>query len=88
MKSAEPRWPIWSLLWRMLVFGPVLMPLGLLVLAAAFAALFAPWIFAIVLFLEDRYLPGALLLAVGAVSARFTSRFIGWLLRGIEYSSL
>ena len=88
MKSREVRWPIWSLLWRIVVFGPVLMPLGMLVLAAAFVALLAPWGFAGILFLEGSYFLGAALLLVGAASAPFTVRLIGWLLRGIEYSDL
>jgi len=64
------------------------MPIGLLLLIAAFVALAAPMIFAFSLIVDGHYLVAGLLLPLSAWWMPLCWRWIGWLLRGIEHSSL
>ena len=86
--ASEPRFPCWSLLWRLQLFGPILMPLGALLLACAFAALLGPFSYSVILFVEHRYGLGAVVLVAAIISTPLSWRFLNWLLEGYEYSSL
>jgi hypothetical protein len=87
-KTAETRFPLWSLLWRMLLFGPVLMPLGVVLLALGFVALFGPYFFGALMLLQERYALTMLMFSVAILWTPLACRFLKWLLRGIEDASL
>jgi hypothetical protein len=72
----------------MLLFGPILMPLGLLLLFATIAALAFPLIYSALFFIEGRYLLGAILLPLALLWTRLCSRVLNKLLAGVEHSSL
>lgn len=80
--------PAFSLLWRGLLFTPLLSLLGVAMLIAAFALLILPPAHALIFLISSDYLYAALLFAIWAWSLRHTKRLLAWLLQGIEHSSL
>jgi hypothetical protein len=72
----------------MLVLGPIFMPLGLLFLFGAVAALAFPLIYSAALFIEGRYVLGAILLPLAICWSRLCWPRLAKLLAGIEHSSL
>jgi hypothetical protein len=87
-RGQSPRWPVWSLLWRAMLIGPVLWCLGIAFFAVALASVIAAPFYAIILALDDRPVLGVLLFVGWLVWYRHGKRLLGWLLQGIEFSSL
>jgi hypothetical protein len=86
--SQSPRWPLWSLFWWTLLIGPILMPIGLIVLIAVIVSILHPPIYTIFLFLDGRFFVGGLLLAAWLIWLRFGLRLLRWLLQGVESADL
>jgi hypothetical protein len=86
--SRTPRWHLWSLLWRLLIIGPILMPFGLLLLIAVLASIIAPPVYVLCVSIEGHYIVGPVMFLVWLGWLRFGCRLLRWLLQGIEYSSL
>jgi hypothetical protein len=86
--TENPRWPLWSVLWRVLFLGPILWPLGVLVLVVALASIVTPPVYVCLLGIEGHYYFASGLLLGWLLWLRFGFRLLGWLLQGIEYSSL
>jgi hypothetical protein len=88
IESRIPWGPLWFVLWRLLIFGPILMLIGVLVLAAVIASFVAPPFYAFSLAIEGRFITGAVVFLIWLgwlVSGR---KLLRWLLQGMEYSSL
>ncbi len=86
--ARTPKWPLWSLLWRTLIIGPILMPFGLAFLLLVFASILAPPIYVCTLFVEGQYFAASALLVAWLSWLRSGLRLLRWMLQGIEYSSL
>jgi hypothetical protein len=86
--AKTPRWPLWSVLWRTLIFGPILMPLGAAALAAVLASIFASPVFIGILFIEGHYFLAPVALVGWLFWLRTGFRLLRWMLQGMEYSSL
>jgi hypothetical protein len=86
--SRTPKWPLWSLLWRTLIIGPILMPFGMVFLAGVVASILGPPFYVCILFMHGRYFVGPFLFVAWLVWLRFGLKLLRWTLRGIEYSSL
>lgn len=79
---------LWAILWRMVVFGPILMPLGVALFLGTVVGIFAPPGYALIAFITGDYVSGLLILAGWLIFMRLTRRLRRQLLAGIEYSSL
>ena len=86
--SSAPKWPLWSLLWRLLVFGPILIPLGFLFLALILASLVLPPVYAVVVTMDGHCVLGPFVCLAWLGWLRFGRGFLRWLFQGIEYASL
>lgn len=87
-RSRTPRWPLWSVLWRTLVFGPILWPLGVLALVGVLASMVSTPIYACVLVIEEHYFFASVVLLAWVFWLRHGFRLLRWMLQGSEYSSL
>lgn len=78
---------LWSLFWRMIVFVPVgLLGLAALVLVLGLTAL--PPVYAIIVFIDGRYLLGSLSLVLWLVWLRFGGRARRFVFEGFEHANL
>jgi len=87
-ESKSPRYPIWALLWRMLVFGPILWMTGLAFFMVVLTSVIVLPFFAIIVGLDDHWWLGMLMFVIWLIWYRQGKRLLGWLLQGIEFSSL
>lgn len=85
LESQAPRWPLWSILWRLLLFGPFLLPIGLLMFLLLLASAAAPLGFGVGLVIEGRYLLGGLVLALWGLWLYSGRRFYARMLEGWQY---
>lgn len=83
-----PGWPLWSLLWRLLLFGPILMTIGALMLTALIASILVPPFYAVILAMEGHYMLGALVIGTWIAWLPWARRLSCWMMQGIEYSSI
>lgn len=79
---------LWAILWRVLIFVPILGILGLALLVLVIAAFVAPPIYSVFAFLTDDWICGIMALAVWVVVLRFRRPILRWTLEGIEHASL
>ncbi len=86
--AKSPRHPIWALLWRMVLFGPILWTLGLGFFVVVLASVVGLPFFAVIIALDDHSWLGAGLFVAWIAWYRHGKRLLGWLLQGIEFSSL
>src|SRR5208283_558969 len=86
--AGRPRWPLWSVLWRTLVFGPILWPFGALFFLMVAVSICGPPICVFVLFVDGRYLLAPLLLAGWLSWLRFGVKLLRWMSQGFGYSGL
>lgn len=84
-EAQVPRWPLWSILWRLLVFGPILLPIGLLMFFLLIASAAAPLGYGVGLVIEGRYLMGGFVLVLLSMWLYFGRRFYAWMLEGWQY---
>ena len=84
--TAEEWKGLWAILWRFLILGPLLLPLGLCIFALIVAIVLGPFGFAIHLFLTDRPLRAILVVLVWATVLRKSRRLFEKLLEGIEHA--
>jgi hypothetical protein len=87
-RAGSPRWPVWSLLWLAILIGPVIWLLGAAFFTLVLASVIAAPFYAIILALDDHPVLGLLLFGGWLVWYRHGKRLLGWLLQGIEFSSL
>ena len=83
-----PWGPIWSLLWRALIIGPILMPFGLLFFVAILASILAPPLYVVRLLIDGHYFAGPVVFVVWLGWLRFGFRLLRWTMQGMEYSSI
>ena len=76
---------LWAILWRVLIFGPVLGILGLVLFFLVIAAFVAPPFYAGFAFFAGDWIFGIIALAVWAVVLRFRRPILRWTLEGIEH---
>jgi hypothetical protein len=79
---------LWAILWRVLLFGPILGVLGLALLLLVIGAFVAPPIYAAFAFFSGDWFLGIAALAAWAVVLRFRRSILRWTLEGIEYASI
>ncbi len=78
---------LWGLFWRMLVFVPVALLGSLALVVVVGLTGFAP-LYAIIVFIDGRYLFGAFILAVWLVWLRVGGRARRFVFEGFEHGSL
>ncbi len=79
---------LWAILWRVLIFGPILGILGLALLLLVIAAFVAPTPYAALAFLTGDWLEGAAALLGWLVVLRFRRPIVRWTFEGMEYASI
>ena len=79
---------LWSILWRFLILGPLLLPIGLAFFAAAIALALGPLCFGVYLILSDHFVWGILVCVIWALALRKSRRLFERLLEGIENAAL
>ena len=77
-----------ALLWRILVFGPIVWAVGSILLVLVMSAFVAPPIYAALAFFTGDWLLGIAALIPWFVVLRFRRPILRWTLEGIEYASL
>jgi hypothetical protein len=78
---------LWSLFWRMILFVPIA-AFGTLALALVLGLTVILPFFAVVSFIDARYLPGVVALALWVVWLRFGGRARRFVFEGFEHGSL
>ena len=86
--AKSPRHPLWALLWRMLLLGPILWTFGLAFFIIVLMSVVGLPFFAVIIGLDDHPWLGLLLFIAWLLWYRHGKRLMGWLLQGIEFSSL
>ncbi|MBE0545552.1 MAG: hypothetical protein IH623_29805 [Verrucomicrobia bacterium] len=79
---------LWSVLWRILILGPIVWILGLALLLLVLAAFVVPPIYAILALYTGDWLFGIVALAGWAVVLRFRRPLLRWTFEVIEYGSI
>lgn len=79
---------LWAILWRTLVFGPVVWVVGTILLAVIIGAIVAPPAYAVFAFLAGDWLLGTAVLLPWFVLLRFRQRIFRWAFAGIEYGGI
>ena len=79
---------LWAILWRVLIFGPILGLFGLAWLVAVIAAFVAPPIYAALAFFDGDWFYGIAALSGWALVLRFRRPILRWTLEGIEYAGI
>lgn len=79
---------IGAVLWRILIFGPILWMLGLALLFVVIAAFIAAPLYAAIAFYSGDWPFGIAALCVWCVVLRFRRPILRWTLEGIEYASI
>jgi hypothetical protein len=79
---------LWAILWRVLLFGPIVWVLGLFLLVLVIAAFVVPPLYAAAAFITGDWLYGIAALAAWAVVLRFRRPILHWTREGIEYGSI
>ena len=79
---------LWGVLWRVLLFGPILWVLGSALLTLVIGAFLAPPLYAAFAFYFGDWFRGIVALAAWTVVLRFRRPILRWTLDGIEYGSI
>ena len=79
---------LWAVLWRVLIFGPILGVFGLAFLLLVLGVWTLPPIYALYAFYSGDWLPGLASLVGWAIVVRFGKPVLKWTLQGIEYASI
>jgi hypothetical protein len=79
---------LWSVLWRLLLFGPILLPLGfaLLVIVLGFATL--PPFYALIFIINGKVFMGIGVAIVWFILFRLSRRLLRRLTEGVEYAGI
>ena len=78
---------LWAVLWRFLLFGPILLPIGFVILVVAMAATVAPFAYAAVLMTSGHFLLGMLLAFLWSAALWLARPVFDWLFEGLEYAT-
>ena len=78
---------LWALCWRMIAFAPIGL-LGILALVVVVGLTALPPLYAIIVFIDGRYLWGAAVLVLWLVWLRFGGRARRFVFEGFEHGSL
>ncbi len=79
---------LWAILWRVLIFGPILGVLGLALLLLVIAAFVVPPVYAAFALSTGNWIFGLMALVAWGVVLRFRRPILRWTLEGIEYASI
>ena len=79
---------LWAILWRVLIFGPILGVVGLALLVLVMAAFVAPLPYAALAFLTGDWLRGTAALLGWFVVLRFRRPIFRWTFEGMAYSNI
>src|SRR5262249_26841062 len=79
---------LWAILWRVLIFGPIVWVFGLALLMLLIAAFVGPPLYAAVAFFIGDYLFGITALVAWFVFLSFRRPLLRWTLEGIEYGGI
>ncbi len=79
---------LWAILWRVLIFGPILGVLGLALLLLVIAAFVVPPVYAAFALSTGDWIFGLMALVAWSVVLRFRRPILRWTLEGIEYASI
>ncbi len=88
-RAAKTDWrSLWGILWRILIFGPILWTLGSALLVVVIAVFIGLPVYAVVAFYTGDWYWGVVALGAWAVVLRFRRPILRWTLEGIEYAGL
>ncbi len=87
-REDPPARPVWSLLWRMILFGPILWMVGLLILPIAFVVAFGPALYGSILLIDENYISGIVLMIASFFWLRIVCRRFPEFFEGVGHSSL
>ena len=79
---------LWAILWRVLVFGPIVWIVGLALLVLLIGAFVVPPIYAALAFFTGDWLLSIAALIPWFVVIRFRRPILRWALEGIDYGSI
>jgi hypothetical protein len=79
---------LWAILWRTLIFGPILWIVGLLLLMSVLGAFIVPPIYAVLAFFTGDWLWGITALIAWLVVLRFRKPLLRWAFEGIEHAGM
>jgi len=79
---------LWAILWRVLIFGPILWILGFALLLLVTGAFVAPPIYAAVAFFSGDWLFGIAAIIAWFVVLHFRRPLLRWTFEGIEYAGI
>ena len=82
------RWPLWSLLWRLLIFGPIIMTTGLVAFGAVITSIVGPPFYVIVLVVGQQYVLALLVVALWLACLPWAIRLWKWMMQGVAYAGL
>ena len=79
---------LWAVLWRALLFGPILGVLGSALLFLVIAAFLVPPLYAVFAFFTGDWIFGLMALVVWGVVLWFHRPILDWTLEGFEYAGI
>lgn len=79
---------LWSVLWRVLIFGPIVGLFGLALLGLVIAAFAGLPLYAVLGFLAGDWLLSSAALIAWSVALRFHRPILRWALEGLEHAGL
>lgn len=79
---------LWGILWRFLLLGPILLPLGLALFVLAIAISFAPIAFGVYLMCSEHVVWGIVVCLAWMTVLRMSRRLFQKLLDGVEYAGI
>jgi len=79
---------LWGILWRLCLFGPLLLPLGFALLLLVGVVSFGPFVYAIFLMFTDHPILGSLLGIAWSMILRLAKPLFERLLEGIEHGGI
>jgi hypothetical protein len=79
---------LWAILWRTLIFAPILWILGLLLFTLVLGAFIVPPIYAVLAFFAGDWLWGITALIVWFVLLCFRRPILRWTFEGIEHAAM
>ena len=79
---------LWAILWRILIFGPIVGLLGLALFFLVIAGFAGLPIYAALAFFTGDWILGIVALSVWAVVLRFRRPLLRWAFEGFEYAGI
>ncbi|HEY6167077.1 MAG TPA: hypothetical protein VI454_03495 [Verrucomicrobiae bacterium] len=88
-KLTREEWKsLWGILWRLLLFGPILLPLGAALLFLVAGFVFVPPCYAFMAIVDGHVLRGIVVAAAWLVLFRLNRNLLRKMFEGLEYSGI